>query len=155
MNQKLPKIFFTGLLQILREYPNTGFFLEIIFALCICLHGAIYQVYLDIRILNNLIALTELFPTPDLRDWRIPLSLSLSLSLYIYIYIYIYWERERERENFLFGDRSVAILRFWNSRYIGDNYWMLIRTLHSFFKQKHKDHHGLFLQQELKESRVV
>ena len=41
-------------------------FLEGIFALWYHLHCSI-----SIRILNNLIVLTELFPTPDLQDWRI------------------------------------------------------------------------------------
>ena len=40
----------------------------------------IYQDYLNIRILNILFVLIELFPIPDLLDWKIP---------YIYIYIYI------------------------------------------------------------------
>ena len=42
------------------------------------LHWAPYQEYLNIRILNNLIVLTELFPTLDLLDWR----------KHIYIYIH-------------------------------------------------------------------
>ena len=45
MNQKLKKYFLTGLLQIQH-----------------------YQEYLNIQILNNLIVLAELFPTPDLLD---------------------------------------------------------------------------------------
>ena len=65
-------------------YPNVTeycFFLGILFAHWIYLHWALYQEYLNIRNLNNLIVLTELFPTPDLKVWRI--------TLYIYIYIYI------------------------------------------------------------------
>ena len=46
------------------------------------LHWALYQEYLNIRNLNNLFALTELFPTLDLLDWRIP--------IYIYMYIHTY-----------------------------------------------------------------
>ena len=61
------------------------FFLEILlFAQWIYLHWALYQEYLNIRNLNDLLVLTELFLTPDLLDWRIP---------YIYIYIYIYIRR--------------------------------------------------------------
>ena len=37
--------------------------IKIVFALCNYLHWAPYQEYLNIRILNNLIVLTELFPT--------------------------------------------------------------------------------------------
>ena len=55
----------------------------ILFALWIYLHWDLYREYLNIRHLNNLLVLTELFPTPDLLDWRIP-------HIYIYIYIYIY-----------------------------------------------------------------
>ena len=69
-------------------YPNVTeycFFLAIIlFALWIYLHWTLYQEYSNIRNLNNLFVLIELFPTPDLLDWRIP------IYIYIYIYVYIY-----------------------------------------------------------------
>ena len=63
---------------IILRWPNFGLFLERIYVRLYYLHWALYQEYLNIQILNNLIVLTELFPTPDLLDWRIP----------IYIYIY-------------------------------------------------------------------
>ena len=42
---------------------NEYFFLEKIFTLWYYLHWAYYQEYLNIRILNNLIVMTELFHT--------------------------------------------------------------------------------------------
>ena len=81
MNQKIQKML-TGLLQI--QHENKGnvaeycfFFLK--YLLCDIIYIELFT--RNIRILNNLIVLTEMFPTPDLLDWRIP---------YIYIYIYIY-----------------------------------------------------------------
>ena len=105
-------------------WPNIGFFFEIIlFALWIYLHWALYQEYLNIRNLNNLFVLTELFPIPDLLDWRGILQSSKSgvgnnMYIYIYIYryssyIYIYRERERERASiYYYGpvDRDVHVM---------------------------------------------
>ena len=65
------------------------FFLEIIFTLWIYLHWALYQEYLTIRNLNNLFALTELFPTPNLLDWRTHTHTHTHTHIYIYIYIYV------------------------------------------------------------------
>ena len=44
--------------------------LIILFALWIFLPWALYPEYLIIQNLSNLFVLTELFPTPDLLDWR-------------------------------------------------------------------------------------
>ena len=66
-----------GHIRIINLFSHEG-----IFALWYHLHWALYQEYLNIRFLNNLIVLTEFFPTPNLLDWGIP--------IYIYIYIYIY-----------------------------------------------------------------
>ena len=68
-------------------WPYSVFFLEGIFALWYHLHWALYQEYLNIRILNNLIVLTELISTLDLPDWRIP----------IYIYIYICCDADQRK----------------------------------------------------------
>ena len=58
------------------------FFLKRILALWYPLHWALYQEYLNIRSLNNLIVRTEFFPSTELPVGRI----TPSLSIYIYIY---------------------------------------------------------------------
>ena len=63
--------------------------LKVIVALWCQLHWALHQEYLNIRSLNNLIALTELFPTPDWQDWR------LHTHTHTHIYIYILYISSR------------------------------------------------------------
>ena len=55
-------------------WPTISFILEmILFTLWIYLHWTPYQEYLNICNWNNSFVLAELFPTPDLLDWRIPI----------------------------------------------------------------------------------
>ena len=77
-------------INLLSKCDRILVFLGGIFALWYHLHWVLYQEYLDIRILNNLIVLTELFPTLDLLDWRIHTHTHTHTHTHIYIYIYIY-----------------------------------------------------------------
>ena len=58
-----------------------------IFPQWIYLHWAFYREYLHIRNLNNLLVPTELFPTLDLLDWRIPY---IYMSIFVYECLFIY-----------------------------------------------------------------
>ena len=79
-------------------------FLEGIFALWYHLHCVLYKEYLNIRILNNLIVPTDLFPIPDLLDWKIPQY----LFIYIYIYIYMICKRKSNLKSYKYWYVSLT-----------------------------------------------
>ena len=95
--------------QTVLFYQNSSMWLYRL--LWIYLHWGLYQEYLDIWNLNNLFVLTELFPTPDLLDWRI--------YIYIYIYIYILFVNGCK-----FFDMCVTIT---NARQCVDHYFFILR----------------------------
>ena len=91
MNQPPPPIL-TGLLYLQNEIALLNY-----------LNWAIYQEYLNVQILNNLIVLTELVPTLHLLDLRISIYLSIYLSIKgdASVVVYYRWVLKSTRNTYI------------------------------------------------------